>query len=63
VATSIPGPKVGEECWNSGLDVWLEAVVASIHLEAMAATSKFARLWETLPTASWVLDLFENHIT
>jgi hypothetical protein len=25
----IPGPKVGEECWNSSLDARLEAVVAS----------------------------------
>jgi hypothetical protein len=30
--------KVGEECWNSGLDGWLEAVVASVHLEAVAAS-------------------------
>jgi hypothetical protein len=38
---SIPGRKVWEECWNSGLDGRLEAVVASIQLEAMvAATSE-----------------------
>jgi hypothetical protein len=29
---SIPGQKVGEECWNIGLHGRLEAVVASIHL-------------------------------
>jgi hypothetical protein len=35
--------KVGEECWNSGLDGWLEAVAASMQLEAaVAATSKAA---------------------
>jgi hypothetical protein len=65
-ASSIPGPKVGEECWNSSLYGWLEAVAASIHLEpvaasiyleaAVAATSKAARLWKTLHTASRVLD-------
>jgi hypothetical protein len=72
-AVSIPGPTVGEECWNSSLDgqlevvaasIHLEAVVASIHLEvAVAATSKPAWLWETLPTASRVLDPYENPIT
>jgi hypothetical protein len=36
-AASIPGLKVGEECWNSGLDARLKVVVASIHLEAVAA--------------------------
>jgi hypothetical protein len=51
---SIPGPKMGEECWNSGLDARLEVAVANIHLEAMVAsiqleaavvtTSKSARL-------------------
>jgi hypothetical protein len=30
VVVSIPILKVGEECWNSGLDAWLEAVAASI---------------------------------
>jgi hypothetical protein len=30
VTTSIPSQKVGKECWNSGLDGWLEAVVASL---------------------------------
>jgi hypothetical protein len=29
-AASIPGPKVREKCWNSGLDARLEAVAASI---------------------------------
>jgi hypothetical protein len=72
VAASIPGPKLGEECWNSGLDGRLEAVAASIQLEAaaasmqleaaVAATSKSARLWETLPMASQVLDLYENPV-
>jgi hypothetical protein len=36
VATSIPGPKVGEDCWNSSLDAHLEVVAASIYLEAVA---------------------------
>jgi hypothetical protein len=35
---SIPGQKVREECWNSGLDGWLEVVVASIHLKVVAAS-------------------------
>jgi hypothetical protein len=60
---SIPGPKVGEECWNSGLDARLEMVAANIHLEAVAAMSKSVRLWETLPTTSQVLDLYANPIT
>jgi hypothetical protein len=43
VAASVPGPKLGEECWNSGLDARLEAVAASIRLEAaVAATLKSA---------------------
>jgi hypothetical protein len=73
VATSITGLMVGDECWNSGLDVWLVAVVASIHLEAvaaiiqleavMAATLKSARLLETLPMTSRVLDPYANPIT
>jgi hypothetical protein len=73
VAANIPSPKLGEECCKSGLDARLEAVTASIHLEAMAtriqleaavaATSKSARLSETLRMASWVLDPFENHVT
>jgi hypothetical protein len=71
-AASIPGLKV-EECWNSGLDGRIEAVATSIHLEVVAvsiqleaavvATSKAARLRETLPTASRVLDPYENHVT
>jgi hypothetical protein len=52
MVASIRGRKVGEECWNSGLDGRLEAVVANIHLEAAVATSEAARLLETLPTAS-----------
>jgi hypothetical protein len=35
---SIPGRKVWEECWNSGLDGRLEAVVASIHLKVVVAS-------------------------
>jgi hypothetical protein len=35
---SIPDQNVGEECWNSGLDGRLEAVLASIRLEAVAAS-------------------------
>jgi hypothetical protein len=69
---NIPGPKVGEECWNSGLDGMLKAVAVSIHLEAVAAsiqlqatvatTSKATRLRETLPTTSRVLDPYEKHV-
>jgi hypothetical protein len=60
---SIPGLKVGEECWNFGLDGRLEVVAASIQLEAaMASTSKAARLWEIVPTTSQVLDPHENHV-
>jgi hypothetical protein len=60
----IPGPKVGEECWNSGLDARLEAVVASIQLEVMVvAMSKSAWLWVTLPMTSRVLDPYENPVT
>jgi hypothetical protein len=63
-ATSIPGSKVGEEWWNSGLDTPLEVVAASIQLEAVvAATSKYAWLHEILPTASQVLDPYENPVT
>jgi hypothetical protein len=61
------------ECWNSGLDGWLEAMEASIHLEAVtgsymqvevmvATTSKAAGLREALPIASRVLDPYENPI-
>jgi hypothetical protein len=43
VVASIPGLEVGEECWNSGLNSRLEAVAASIYLDAaVAATSKAA---------------------
>jgi hypothetical protein len=43
---------------------WLEAVVTSIQLEAaVVATSKAPRLRETLPTASRVLDPYENPVT
>jgi hypothetical protein len=72
-AASIPSLKVGEECWNSSLDGRLNAVVASIQLEvavasiqlevAVAATLKAARLRETLPMASQVLDPYENSVT
>jgi hypothetical protein len=64
VVASILGPKVGEECWNSSLDARLQAVAASIQLEAaVMAMSKFAQLRETLPTTSRVLDLYENTVT
>jgi hypothetical protein len=36
-AASIYGQKVGEECWNSGLDGRLEAVTVTIHLKAVVA--------------------------
>jgi hypothetical protein len=63
-ATIIPGRKVGEECWNFDLDGRLEAVAASIQLEAaVAATSEVARLWETLPTTSRVFGPYENSAT
>jgi hypothetical protein len=38
MVASIPGRKVGEECWNSSLDGRLEAVAASIQLKAVAAS-------------------------
>jgi hypothetical protein len=69
---SIPGLKVGD-CWISGLDGQLEAVVTSIHLEvvaasipqeeAVAATLKCARPRETLPTASLVLHPNDSSVT
>jgi hypothetical protein len=63
-AARIQCQKVGEECWNSALDGRLEAVAASIQLEAVvSATSEAARLRETLPMASRVLGLYENPIT
>jgi hypothetical protein len=67
--SSIPGPTVGVECWNFGLEAvgtrnpHLETYVASIQLEVVAATSKVARLWEILPMASQVLDPSKNPIT
>jgi hypothetical protein len=45
------------------MDARLEAVEASIQLLVVVATSKSARLWETLPMASLVLDPYENPIT
>jgi hypothetical protein len=73
VAASIPGQKMGGECWNYGMYGRMEAVVASIqpqvvaasiHLEAaVAATSEAAQLWETLPTTSQVLGPYENPVT
>ena len=63
MAACIPSQKVREEYWNSDLDGRLEAVVASIHLEAAATTSEAAWLQETLPMASRVLGLYENPIT
>jgi hypothetical protein len=44
VAASIPGPSVGEECWNTALGSRVEAMVTSMHLEVVAATSKSAWL-------------------
>jgi hypothetical protein len=46
-AANFRVPKVGEECWNSGLDGRLEAVAASIHLEVVAANirSEFSLWW------------------
>jgi hypothetical protein len=72
-AASISDRKVGEECWNSGLDGRWEAVVISIHLkvvaasihleEVAAATSEATRLRETLRTASRVAGPYENPVT
>jgi hypothetical protein len=72
-AASIRSQKVGEECWNFGLDDWLEAVAASIHLKvvvanihlevAAAATSEAAQLRETLPMASLMVGPYENLAT
>jgi hypothetical protein len=53
-AANIPGLKVGEECWNSDLHDRLEVV---------AATLKSARLRETLPKTSSMLDPYENPVT
>jgi hypothetical protein len=73
VVASIPGRKLGDECWNSGLDGQLEVVVASIHLKALAAsiqlevavvaTSVAARLRKTIPTTSRVVGPYENPVT
>jgi hypothetical protein len=38
VVASILDRKVGEECWNSGLDGRLEAVLASIHLKVVVVS-------------------------
>jgi hypothetical protein len=44
--------------------IHLKAVAARIHLEvALAATSEAAQLWETLPTASWVVGPYEKLVT
>jgi hypothetical protein len=71
-AANILRWKVGEECWNSGLDGQLEAVATSIHLKAVvasiqqevavAATSEAIRLRVTLPTTSRVLGVYENPV-
>jgi hypothetical protein len=64
MVTSIPGTKVGEECYKSGLDGRVETVVASIHLEVVAvAMSKPSWLQETLPTTSRVLAPYEIPVT
>jgi hypothetical protein len=70
---SIHASKVGEECWNSSLYDRLDAMAISIHLEEVAAsiqlqatavaTSKYTRLWETLPTTSRVLDPYKSTVT
>jgi hypothetical protein len=63
-SASIPGQKVGKECCNSARYGRLEAVAASIHLEAaVPAMLEAARLWETLPTTSRVLGPYENRVT
>jgi hypothetical protein len=72
-ADSIPDPKMGGVCWNSGPDTRLDVVASSIHLLAVLASiqlvvvvvaaSKFAQLQEILPKASRVLDPYENPVT
>jgi hypothetical protein len=71
-AANICDRKVGEECWNSGLDdrlgavvasIYLKAVAASIHLETAAATSVATQLWETFPMTSRVMSPYGNPIT
>jgi hypothetical protein len=44
-------------------NIHLKVVVASIHLEAAAATSEAAWLQETLPMASRMVGLYENPAT
>jgi hypothetical protein len=51
-----PWPEGGGGVLDSGLDAQLDVV-------AVAATLKSARLWDTLPMASRVLDLYEKPIT
>jgi hypothetical protein len=54
---------VEEECWNYDLESRLGVVAARIQLEvAVAATLEASWLQETLPTASWVLGLYENPV-
>jgi hypothetical protein len=44
--------------------IHLKAVAASIQLEVVVvAMLEAARLWETLPTASWVMGPYENPVT
>jgi hypothetical protein len=72
-ADSIPDRKMGKECWNSGLEGWLEAMAASIQLQVVAAsiqlevvvaaTSEAAWVWDTLPMASGVLNPYVNPVT
>jgi hypothetical protein len=67
--TSIPDSTVGEDYWNSGLEVTgtknlhLEVAVTRIQLEVVAVTLKVTWLREVLPMASRVFDPYENPVT
>jgi hypothetical protein len=60
-ATSIPG--LNEGGGGGVLELWLGCPIGGGDGQYPAATSKSERLRETLPTASRVLDPYENHIT
>jgi hypothetical protein len=54
MAASIHGQKEREECWNSGLDGRLEAVVVSIHLKAVAASIHLEAAAAATSEATWL---------
>jgi hypothetical protein len=66
---SNPDPVVGEDCWKTDLDTAmgegaksLDRVAAKSLPTVVVATWKVQRLWEILPTTSWVPDYSENPI-